>query len=112
MGASVLERDQLFNVRLTLTINLIEDQFLLMSLLTHLNFTFKTMYKLKQGEAQASSGSQLSKVGEIITQFDTVFTRCLVNFNGMLKTVRGVSELHHILAALPTIKTFLANTLT
>ena len=30
-----------------MAINFIEDQFLLMSLMTHLNFTFKTMFKLK-----------------------------------------------------------------
>ena len=47
MGSNVLDRDQLFNVRLTMAVNLIEDQFLIMSLLTHLNLTFKAMFKLK-----------------------------------------------------------------
>ena len=48
-GSLFNERNQLFEIRLSIAINIIEDQFLLMSLLTHLNFTFKVMYKLKEG---------------------------------------------------------------
>ena len=58
------ERNQLFEIRLSLTINLIEDQFLLMSLLTHLNFTFKVMYNIKK--AQNQNVANMGKVAEII----------------------------------------------
>lgn len=46
-GSLFNERNQLFEVRLSLAVNLVEDQFLLMSLLTHLNFTYKVMYRIK-----------------------------------------------------------------
>jgi len=59
------ERNQLFEIRLSLAINLIEDQFLLMSLLTHLNFTFKVMYNIKK--AQNQNVANLGKVAEIIS---------------------------------------------
>ena len=44
------ERNQLFSVRLTVAINLVEVQFLLMSLMAHLNFTLKVMFKIKQAQ--------------------------------------------------------------
>ena len=56
-GSLFNDRQQLFEVRLSLTVNLVEDQFLLMSLLTHLNFACKVMYRIKQGSMSGSPGS-------------------------------------------------------
>ena len=64
-----------------MAINFIEDQFLIMSLMTHLNFTFKTMFKLKQASAKISQSQQLGKIAEIISQFDNTFSRCISNFD-------------------------------
>lgn len=62
------ERNQLFEIRLTVAINLVEDQFLLMSLLSHLNLTFKVMYKRTQ--ASQASSQNLNEVAQTIQQFD------------------------------------------
>ena len=94
-----------------MAINFIEDQFLLMSLMTHLNFTFKTMFKLKKARAQASQSHQLVKVAEIISQFDSSFSRCLINFEQMLNRVRATSELQHVVAAFPSTQVNLLDTL-
>lgn len=59
------------------------------------------MYKLKQG---ANQSQNLSKVTEIISQFDGAFTRCICNYEALLTDVRKINDLQHIRPALPEIK--------
>jgi len=73
-----------------------------MSLLSHLNFAFKVMYKLKAG---ANPQQDLTKVIEIINQFDNVFQRCLLNYEKLVAEMRKVNEVQHIRASLPTVHT-------
>ena len=76
---------------MSLAVNLVEDQFQIMSLLAHLNFTFKVMYRLKQGK-NTTSGNNLDKVLEIINQFDAVLMRCLLNYEQLLTNIRKIND--------------------
>ena len=91
--------------------NLVEDQFLLMSLLTHLNFTYKVMYRIKQGSTPGQ-GTGLDQVAEFIKHFDNTFQRCLLNYDNLIGNVRKINDLANIRAALPTVPLNLAETLT
>ena len=107
-GSLFNERNQLFEIRLTIAVNLIEDQFLLMSLLAHLNFTFKVMFKLKQG---ANADQNLSAVADVISQFDSVLQRCLQSFEQLCADMRKINDVQHVRAALPQVNTNLTHVL-
>ena len=85
-----------------------------MSLLAHLNFTFKVMFKVKEltnvGVSNPAAG--LHKIAEIISQLDSDFSRCLANFKAFINEVCKFAEMQPIRQSLPVVMPYLPSTLT
>ena len=93
-----IERRYLFDIRLAMTINLIEDQYLLLSLLVHLNYTYKLIYMSHQA---TSSNEQLDQIKTLIKQFDQALKNCLNNYIDFLGQVYNINDLRHLQPVLP-----------
>ena len=91
------ERNNLFDIKLTVTVNLIEEQYLIFCLLAHLNFTMKVLYRINQGSGNAN----LDQIKHLIKTFDAQFSQCLENFRSFLAQVNKLNDLEHLRRNLP-----------
>ena len=66
-----------------------------MSLLAHLNFTFKVMFKVKEltNVAVSNPVAGLHKIAEIISQLDMDFSRCLANYKAFINELSKFAEI-------------------
>lgn len=94
------ERQYLWEVKLSLAVNLAEDQFLLMSLLTQLNFAIKTMFYIKFAQNPQADQTQIKAQ---IREQDKRFHTCLGQYAAFLQQLGAIKELGHLAASLPQV---------
>jgi hypothetical protein len=86
----------LWKIRLNIIINLIEEQYLLLSLLTHLIFTFKIVCHKYNKDVPEN-------VKDFISKFEQNYETNLKSFTTMLGQIREFEELTHLKDKLPII---------
>lgn len=97
LGLKVIQSPKyLWKIRLSIIINILEEQYLLLSLLTHLIFTFKIV-------CQKFNKDVPDNVKDFIARFELNFETNLKGFTHFLASVHTLPDLSHLRPKLPVL---------
>lgn len=95
----------LWSVHLAIGTSLVEGQYLLFSLLSFLNLTFKIVYKTYTNNGKNVNSQSKSKVLDFLRGFDGNFGQLVQEFDTMILFVKDIPEYGSFASILPKVPT-------
>ena len=97
------QKNFIFAIRLQIAVNLIEDQYLILCLLAHLNLTLKVVFRINQ-QIHGANNPALANIRGVIDQFDQIFGKCQSNYSLFVEQVKKQGEFSHLIGFLAQIQ--------